>query len=92
MKRKKTQRGFTVIEFTDRYGKSCSLQKSSLGTEYAIWLGIDDAEPRILIEGKGWTPVKFPENTLFTTRMHLTQKDVKKLLPLLQKFVETGEI
>lgn len=25
-------------------------------------------------------------------RMHLTQKQVKKIIPILQKFVETGEI
>ena len=92
MRKKKTPRGFGLFEFTDRYGNGCSLQESSLATERAIWLGIDEANPSVLIEGKGWTPVEFPTDTLFTTRMHLTRKDVKKLLPHLQKFVETGEL
>ena len=38
-KLKKTERGFSLVEFTDRYGVECSLQDSSLATEAAIWLG-----------------------------------------------------
>jgi hypothetical protein len=37
-----TQRGFAVSDFRDRYGAKCSLQKSSLASEDAIWLGIDE--------------------------------------------------
>ena len=36
-----TERGFDFAAFTDRYGKSCSLQKSSLATEDCIWLGVE---------------------------------------------------
>lgn len=43
-----TQRGFLRGEFTDRYGVKCSIQKSSLATEDAIWLGIDEIELKIL--------------------------------------------
>ena len=75
MKVKKTQRGFSLIEFLDRYKQKCSLQKSSLATEDAIWLGVD-----VDIEGKG------------SSRMHLTKKQVKAILPHLQRFVETGSI
>ena len=39
MKNRKTQRGFDLIEFIDRYDKSCSLQKSSLAFEDCVWLG-----------------------------------------------------
>lgn len=38
----KTQRGFTLIKFDDLYTQSCSLQKSSLATEDAIWLGVTE--------------------------------------------------
>jgi hypothetical protein len=100
----KNQRGFRTGTFTDRYGEKCSIQKSSLATEDAIWLGIDDAKPRILCSDAvrlgiaeignpvGWMPFAVPEEVLFSTRMHLTQEQVKELLPILQKFVETGEI
>jgi hypothetical protein len=64
----KTERGFDIIEFLDRYGVECSLQKSSLATEDCIWLGVNES------------------------RMHLTQGQVKALLPYLQRFVDTGEI
>ena len=46
MKIEETQRGFQIINFTDKYGKECSLQQSSLA-EYdipgtsAIWFGRD---------------------------------------------------
>ena len=33
-----------------------------------------------------------PDEVLMTTRMHLNRKQVAKLLPVLQKFVDTGEI
>lgn len=92
IKKIKTQRGFAGIEFNDRYEAKCSIQKSSLATEDAIWFGVDDADPKILIPGSGWQPFEIPKEVLLTTRMHLTQKQVKKLLPILQKFVETGEI
>jgi hypothetical protein len=68
------------------------LQASSIATESCIWLGTDDADPKVLIPGKGWTKVKVPKDTLFNTRMHLNQKQVQRLLPHLQKFAETGEL
>lgn len=34
-----TERGFGLISFLDRYGQSCFLQDSSLGSEPAIWFG-----------------------------------------------------
>lgn len=100
----KTQRGFQTGSFTDRYGEKCSIQKSSLATENAIWLGIDDAKPQImqshavrlgLIQEPnpvGWMPFPVPKEVVFSTRMHLTQEQVKELIPILQKFVDTGEI
>lgn len=100
----KTQRGFGTGTFTDRYGKQCSIQKSSLASEHCIWLGIDDAEPKIMVSDAvklgisndpnpvGWMSFFIPEEVSLNTRMHLTQEQVKELLPVLQRFVETGEI
>lgn len=45
---KKTNRGFALGEFVDRYGAKCSIQKSSLATEDCIWLGVDEVEPQIM--------------------------------------------
>lgn len=98
-----TERGFAIGKFTDRYGTKCSIQKSSLATEDCIWLGINDADPKIMAsqaekfgvetdETTGWVKYPVPDEVLLSTRMHLSQEDVKKLLPLLQKFAETGSL
>lgn len=92
MKQSKTQRGFAYIDFKDRYDKECSIQKSSLATEDCIWFGIDNPEPKILIQGKGWVEYPLPEEVSITTRMHLSVEQVKELIPILQRFVETGEV
>lgn len=101
-----TGRGFALAEFVDRNGVKCSLQKSSIATEDAIWLGCDDENPRVMVAGKGWQPVAYavaepePDNLvtidakemLVNTRMHLTREQVAALLPLLQGFVDCGEV
>jgi hypothetical protein len=93
----KTARGFSCLTFADRNGEACSLQESSLATEPAIWLGVDDARPMILASTlrsdlTGWVNFPIPDDVSFTTRMHLTQDQVAALLPYLHQFVETGEL
>lgn len=88
MKQKTTDRGFSRIEFKDRYDCECSIQKSSLATEHAIWFGINDANPQIMAceimeNGIGWVKYPIPESVLLTTRMHLTQDQAKELIPIL---------
>lgn len=94
MKIGNTGRGFGIIEFKDRYGLKCSLQKSSLATEDAIWFGIDN--PDLIVfedENKGaYIKTKMPQTFGVNSRMHLTQDQVRELLPYLQKFAETGNI
>lgn len=102
--KRKTHRGFDLIEFKDFNNEKCSLQESSLATESAIWLGVDDANPKIMaskaiqlgINTKGidcgWIDYNVPDDVLFTTRMHLTQEQVKELLPYLQRFADKGEL
>lgn len=98
-----TSRGFALGTFRDRGGHECSIQKSSLATEDAIWLGVNDAEPKIMAsqaaehgvettETYGWVPFPIPKAVLLTTRMDLTREQVANLLPVLQYFVDTGEL
>lgn len=94
----KTERGFDTLTFTDRYGETCSLQKSSLATEDCIWFGVN--EPKITALAKdvygsdasGWVTISIPEYAHLSARMHLTQEQVRELLPYLIKFAETGEL
>ena len=76
MEKKKTNRGFTRYEFKDQFRQECSLQKSSLATGDCIWLGVDTD-----LEGNE-----------VHCRMHLTRNQINKILPILEKFVKTGEI
>jgi hypothetical protein len=103
MKTTTTGRGFALIEFTDYYDEKCTLQKSSLATEDAIWLGIDDPKPQVMAsqagqvgvktnETCGWVPYPIPKGVSISTRMHLTRAQVKELLPVLRHFVKTGEL
>ena len=85
----KTNRGFAIASFNDRNGVKCSLQASSIATESCIWFGCDDAEPQVLANG-GWRPVEMPAGYVANTRMHLTQDQVKELLPALKHFAKTG--
>jgi len=92
-----TDRGFKLIQFRDLFNAKCSVQESSLGSTHAIWLGIDDPDPQILASqtkqgGTGWIPYPIPANVQLNTRMHLSKKQVKELLTVLQRFVDTGEI
>ena len=72
-----TDRGFRIIKFNDLYDQPSSIQESSLATDNAIWIGKDKGN---YVKG-AWL-----------ARMHLNQEQVKELLPILQHFVETGEL
>jgi hypothetical protein len=87
-----TARGFDIFEFYDRNGIKCSLQKSSIATEDCIWLGCNDADPQQLVRGEGWKPISMPAEYNANTRMHLNQEQVMQILPMLQAFVDEGEI
>ncbi len=75
----KTDRGFEIIKFRDRYDEPCSLQQSSLA-EYtlpgssAVWLGLDLS---VLHETK-------------SGRMHLDREQVWYLVHHLQRWLNTG--
>ena len=69
-------KGLNKISFEDDFRQQCSMQKSNATLENKIWFGVDKD-----INGKA-----------VAARMHLTQEQVRDLLPYLQKFAETGEL
>lgn len=100
---KQTTRGFNYAEFFDLYGAKCSIQRSSLASEPAIWFGCDDPNPLILAKDAkkynvkcdqnfGWVKYPIPKEVLINTRMHLTREQVACIIPVLQRFVDTGDI
>lgn len=103
-KLKTTNRGFGIITLVDLYNAVFTIQKSSLATEDAIWFGIDEPKVKMLAsqankinpetgEMSGWVDIELPEGAeIMPTRMHLNRNQVRILLPILQHFVETGEL
>jgi len=86
-----TNRGFLIFEGKDLYGGNWHIQKSSLATEDAIWIGLDNAEPKIM-GGTGWVDYPLPEDVFISTCVHLNRDQVEEILPLLSHFVETGKL
>lgn len=100
---KYTPRGFCYYEFTDGGNNVCNIQKSSSAMEDCIWLG----SQKIGLKGfvpygipESWRDItddqikeKFGvQDIVANNRMHLNREQVAQLLPILQKFVDTGEI
>ena len=103
-----THRGFLNGKFTDGSGVGCSIQESSAMAHNDedgcfLWLGVDNANPLIMaVDARrlgmptdqyvGWVPYPVPKEVLMHTRMHLNQKQVKELLPLLKHFAKHGQL
>ena len=96
MKKERTHRNFNIYNFKDRNNTECSLQKSSVATENCIWLGANNIGLKHFTKDRGWENINLintiEEHYVANNRMHLTQDQVKELLPILKKFVKTGEI
>lgn len=100
MELKHTARGFALYEFTEVNGEHCNIQKSSSAMEDCIWLGSKNIGLKGFVPYVGWSDVtedqireKFGfQYIIANNRMHLNREQVKALLPILQKFVDTGEI
>lgn len=77
MKHSKTSRGFPRIDFLDLCDAPCSAQDSSAAERDLIWLGSNSGTH---IQGA------------CCARMHVDRKLAKKLIVILQRFVETGSV
>jgi hypothetical protein len=94
---KKTNRGFSIHEFEDANGVECSLQESiAARDEGLIWLGCSKIGLKRFVPHEGWSDVELEHNPPYgvlhqaNTRMHLTQSQVRALLPALAYFAEHG--
>jgi hypothetical protein len=101
MKKEVTPRGFGFYSFVDYNGTECTVQESSLATDECIWIGANKLEIKEFVPGQvGWherpefDEGRVPDGRAYigNNRMHLTREQVAELLPILQKFVETGEL
>ena len=94
---RKTERGFGIFDFKDANGVECSLQESSAAQdEGLIWLGCNKIGLMRFAPYEKWSEVELEQNHpggvthTANTRMHLTQSQVRALLPALTYFAEHG--
>ena len=98
MDMKRTSRGFAYYDFRDGNGTECSVQKSSAAEADFIWLGANEIGLKRFTPGRSWEPVELQDDFPFgvthsaNNRMHLTRENVRALLPILQRFANTGQI
>lgn len=113
MKVSKTGRGFTVARFKDSNGAECTIQHSSAiddtergmsqpGSSF-LWIGPNDADPKIMAsqaaahgvktdQNVGWITYPVPPEVLMTTRMHVNRKQVGETVKALQRWLRTGSL
>jgi len=85
---KKTERGFELIIFKDRYKTPCSLQQSSIFDDdhaeqpgaTAVWLGVDRQE----------TAHDGMFDAANQTRMHLDIGQARSLVAVLETWIKCG--
>lgn len=107
MNQEKTSRGFGLYKFLDSEGEECSLQKSSIiAKDDYIWFGHPKVKIKgfKLAESENsastWITITEKEivekfgvwDVVPNTKVLLSRKQVKELIPILQNFVDTGEI
>lgn len=101
MKYKETSRGFDYYEFEESNGNKCSIQKSSAAEDDYIWFGANKIGIKEFVayrQPSAW--VDMPEfdisdmahHYVANNRMHLSREQVEELIPILQRFVKTGDI
>lgn len=103
-----TLTGWEYIEFKDHYDQGCSLQVSSLA-EYekpgtsAVWLGMNEVEPKVLAseasqygikakETTGWVDYPIPVGVQLSSRMHLSRENVAALINHLQSWLDNDTL
>lgn len=95
--------GLSQAVFVDSHGHKCSIQRSAVAEENAIWLGLDKPKAKVLSSkakalgiktevNQGWVDYPLPDEVLLVTHMHLSRHQVKALLPLLKRFADTGNL
>lgn len=104
-KHEPTCRGFNRYIFKDFYNNQCSVQESSSAGVQQIWIGIDDADPKIMAsdanrleipnltgETRGWIPFQIPDEVLLSTRMLLDREQARHIGMMLLNYAKTGKL
>lgn len=104
MRWNRTRRGFAFVTFQDGHDDECIIQKSSR-VEDAIWIGQSKLIVKHFVPFRrpnAWEDVDIEsllgitkgseQHIIGSNQMHLNREQVAELLPVLQRFVDTGDI
>lgn len=92
-----SNRGYSHITFTDTHGLVGTVTESSaVGRLPCIHFGVKDPKVKVMAStlnshGTGWVDIT-PEGASIDSTLHLNTDQIKLLIPILQNFVETGEV
>lgn len=88
----RTERGFAHADFPCGGYPPLSVQVSSSAEDDGpyLWLGV--RKPEVMVLADGWTEVPLPPGASVFGRAHLSTAQVRALIPLLQRFVKTGDL
>lgn len=92
----RTVRGFPYIDFQDSNGVLCNIQYSSRADKEFIWLGAKQIGLQEFKASEGWRTVVLNDTIahhfVANNRMHLDRDRLAEILPILQNFVDTGDV
>lgn len=73
---------------------SCQIETEKIDNQYVLKLNFNIKEYTILLSGKGWTEIKYPEEVLSSIKdkLYLTKDKVYNIIETLDTFIETGDI
>jgi hypothetical protein len=74
----------------------------SPGSSY-LWVGLESADHKVMAskaeslgvattETTGWVPFPIPDDVSLNTRMHLHRDQIAELIPVLQRWLDTGSL
>lgn len=84
---KTSDRGFVLGVFRDHNTKYCSIQESSIATEYLIWLGLDKLQMRMHLSQET-VKALLPALTYFAEHGRLPQPERKWCCDVMREYQE----
>lgn len=73
---------------------NCQIETEKIENQYVLKLDFNIKEYMILLSGKGWTKIKYPEEVLesIKDKVYISKEKLYDIIEILDTFIETGNI